>query len=403
MRQQPLPSLIKKPIPPFADEDEERAFWETHDSTDYFLDEDGETLEPSSEAVAHRKAAQEGEMPESRGQSMLSSHIHNAARLIVLGIGGAGSNAVDRMIAGGLRGVEFVALNTDQQALARSCAPRRIRLGERLTHGLGAGGDAALGTRAGEESAEEILEVCRGADMAFIAAGMGGGTGTGAAAVVARIAREAGALTVGVVTKPFAFEGSRRRRTAEDGLATLRDRLHTLIVIPNDRVLQVIDKRTSVEGAFSVVDDVLRQGIQGISELITRPGLINLDFADVKSVMAESGIALMAIGSASGDERAVAAAQQAMASPLLDLSMQGARGVLFNVTGGPDLTLAEINRAADIIRRAADSDANIIFGAVIDDSLAGEIRITVIAAGFSATAVRPSAVSLGGRAPLSDE
>lgn len=319
---------------------------------------------------------------------MIGGPTANAARIVVLGIGGAGSNAVDRMIAAGLRGVEFVALNSDQQALTRSRAPRRLRIGDRLTRGLGAGGDAAIGARAAEESAEEIREVVRGADMVFIAAGMGGGTGTGASLVLARIAQEAGALTVGVVTRPFAFEGSRRRRTAEEGLLALQDRLHTLIIIPNDRVLQVIDKRTTVETAFAQVDDVLRQGIQGISELITKPGLINLDFADVKSVMSESGIALMAIGSASGEDRAMTAAQLAMASPLLDLSMHGARGVLFNITGGLDLTLGEINQAADIIRKAADPDANIIFGAVIDESMVGEVRITVIATGFTSTTPR---------------
>jgi cell division protein FtsZ len=241
--------------------------------------------------------------------------------------------------------------------------------------------------------------------MVFIAAGMGGGTGTGASPVVAQIAREAGALTVGVVTKPFTFEGSRRRRNAEDGLAALQKHLHTLIVIPNDRVLQVVDKRTTIDQAFAVVDDVLRQGIQGISELITRPGLINLDFADVKSVMSESGIALMAIGSSSGDDRAAEAARMAMASPLLDLSMQGARGVLFNITGGPDLSLAEINYAADIVRHAADPDANIIFGAVIDETMGNELRITVIATGFDAGLSRQSGEhpfgSAAPRSPLS--
>jgi cell division protein FtsZ len=286
------------------------------------------------------------------------------------------------MITSGVRGIEFVALNTDLQALTRSRAPRRIILGERTTRGLGSGGNPAVGGKAGEESADAIAEVCEGADMVFVAAGMGGGTGTGASPVVARIAQESGALTVGVVTRPFTFEGSRRRWAADEGLEALRDRLHTLIIIPNDRVLQVIDRRTTVESAFSTIDDVLRQGIQGISELITRPGLINLDFADVKSVMYESGIALMAVGTASGDERAVEAAEEAMASPLLDLSMHGARGVLFNITGGVDLTLSEINRAADVVRAAADPDANIIFGAVIDEQMEGEVRITVIATGF---------------------
>ncbi|MBM2809478.1 MAG: ftsZ [Chloroflexi bacterium] len=318
-----------------------------------------------------------------------------AARIVVLGIGGGGCNAVDRMIAAGLGGVEFVAVNTDQQALTRSDAPRRIRLGEKLTRGLGAGGNPIVGAKAAEETADELFDVCRGADMVFIAAGMGGGTGTGGSRVVAQIAQEVGALTVGVVTKPFAFEGSRRRRTAEEGISALQAQLHTLIVIPNDRVLQVIDKRTTVQQAFAVADDVLRQGIQGISELITRPGLINLDFADVKSVMSESGIALMAIGSAAGENRAVEAAQAAMASPLLDLSMQGARGVLFNITSGPDLSLADVNRAADVIRAAADPDANIIFGTVIDESLTDEVRITVIATGFDASASGVSTRSTG--------
>jgi cell division protein FtsZ len=313
---------------------------------------------------------------------MVNGQLQDTARIVVLGVGGAGSNAVDRMIAAGVRGVEFVALNTDQQALSRSSAHHRIRLGERLTRGLGAGGNPAIGERSAEESADAVFEACRGADMVFIAAGMGGGTGTGAAPIVAQIAQEAGALTVGVVTKPFAFEGSRRRRIAEEGVNVLGQRLNTMIIIPNDRVLQVVDRRATVEMAFGVVDDVLRQGIQGIAELITKPGLINLDFADVKAIMSEPGIALMAIGSGQADDRAVDAARMAMASPLLDLSMQGARGVLFNITGGPDLTLMEINRAADIIREAADPEANIIFGALIDERLGDEVRITVVATGF---------------------
>jgi len=245
-----------------------------------------------------------------------------------------------------------------------------------------------------EECAHEIETMCQEADMVFIAAGMGGGTGTGASPIIAEIAQESGALTVGVITKPFAFEGSRRRRNAEAGISNLREKLNTLIVIPNDRVLNIIDRRTSVDEAFGVVDDVLRQGIQGISELITKPGLINLDFADVRAVMSEPGIALMAIGAAAGEERAEEAAQLAMASPLLDLSMQGARGVLFNVTGAKDLTLDEINRAADIVRRAADPDANIIFGAVIDESLGNEVRITVIATGFESNHHRAPSLPL---------
>jgi cell division protein FtsZ len=321
----------------------------------------------------------------------------SAARIVVLGVGGAGSNAVDRLISAGVQGVEFAALNTDQQALDHSRATHRVGLGHRTARGLGAGGDPTVGERAAEECANEIEALCKDADMVFIAAGMGGGTGTGASPIVAQIAQDSGALTVGVVTKPFAFEGSRRRRNADGGIANLRQKLNTLIVIPNDRVLNIIDRRTTVEDAFMVVDDVLRQGIQGISELITRPGLINLDFADVRTVMSEPGIALMAIGSAEGDDRAATAAHLAMASPLLDLSMQGARGVLFNVTGAKDITLNEINRAADIIRQAADPDANIIFGAVIDESLGNEVRITVIATGFESHYRRgaPSATSNG--------
>jgi len=308
--------------------------------------------------------------------------IDGAARIVVVGVGGGGSNAVDRMIQAGVRGVEFVTVNTDQQALARSEAPIRLRIGEKLTRGLGAGGNPSIGARAAEESAEDIYDVLKGADMVFIAAGMGGGTGTGASPVIAQIAQEAGALTVGVVTKPFAFEGARRRANAEEGHARLKERVHTLITIPNDRLLQVIEKRTTLEQAFQVVDDVLRQGIQGISELITEPGLVNLDFADVKSIMSEAGAALMAIGRGSGEQRAAEAARMAISSPLLDISMEGAKGVLFNITGGNDLTLLEINEAAEVIARAADPEANIIFGAVIDPTMQNEVKITVIATGF---------------------
>ncbi len=300
----------------------------------------------------------------------------------VIGVGGGGCNAVDRMIEEHIFGVEFVAVNTDAQALARSDARHRIRIGEKLTRGLGAGGSPQVGQRAAEESQELIYDLLRGADMVFVAAGMGGGTGTGASPVVASIARELGALTVGVVTKPFTFEGRKRMSSADEGIANLRQRVNTLITIPNDKMLSVIDKRTSLEQAFGVVDDVLRQGIQGISELITEPGLINVDFADVKAIMSEPGNALMAIGRGSGDQRAIDAANQAVASPLLDVSMEGARGVLFNITGGPDLTLAEINDAAEIINRAADPDANIIFGTVNDPSLGNEVKITLIATGF---------------------
>src|SRR4051812_34308615 len=282
------------------------------------------------------------------------------------------------MIQAGVHSVEFVSINTDAQALARSDARHRIRIGEKLTRGLGAGGNPQTGTRAAEESQELIYDLLRGADMVFVAAGMGGGTGTGASPVVASIARELGALTVGVVTRPFTFEGRKRMAAADEGINQLRQRVNTLITIPNDKMLSVIDKRTSLEQAFAVVDDVLRQGIQGISELITETGMINVDFADVKTIMSEPGNALMAIGRGSGDQRAQEAAQQAVASPLLDVSMEGARGVLFNITGGADLTLAEINDAAEIINKAADPDANIIFGTVTDASMGNEVKITLI-------------------------
>src|SRR5262245_12883596 len=286
------------------------------------------------------------------------------------------------MIQAGVRGIEFAAVNTDLQALHRSEAPIRIGLGEKLTRGLGAGGNPTIGERSAEESAEELFHLCSQADMVFITAGMGGGTGTGASPVVAEIAQQCGALTVGVVTKPFNFEGARRRQSAEQGLARLKEKVNTLITIPNERLLQVVEKRTSIEAAFMIVDDVLRQGIQGISELITEPGLINLDFADVKTIMSEAGSALMAIGRGSGESRAADAARMAISSPLLDVSMEGARGVLLNITGGTDLTLSEISDAADVIAQAADPEASIIFGAVIDPRIENEVRITVIATGF---------------------
>ncbi|HLY90382.1 MAG TPA: cell division protein FtsZ [Acetobacteraceae bacterium] len=308
--------------------------------------------------------------------------LEGAARIVVLGVGGGGSNAVNRMIQAGVRGVEFVAINTDTQALARSEAPTRIHIGEKLTRGLGAGGNPNVGEKAAEESGEQIADLVRDADMVFIAAGMGGGTGTGAAPVIAQISKDLGALTVGVVTKPFTFEGRQRSKNADEGIAQLRDRVDTLITIPNDRLLEVIDRKTTLEQAFMEVDDVLRQGIQGISELITEPGLINLDFADVKSIMSDSGGALMAIGRGTGETRAQDAARMAISSPLLDISMEGAKGVLLNITGGIDLALSEINEAADVVAQAADPEANIIFGAVIDSKLENEIKITVIATGF---------------------
>jgi len=310
------------------------------------------------------------------------ANLESAARIVVLGVGGGGSNAVNRMIQAGVRGVEFVAVNTDMQALTRSDAGSRIHIGEKLTRGLGAGGNPNVGEKAAEESAEQIADLLRDADMVFIAAGMGGGTGTGAAPVIASISKDLGVLTVGVVTKPFTFEGRQRAKNAEEGISVLKERVDTLITIPNDRLLEVIDRKTTLEQAFMEVDDVLRQGIQGISELITEPGLINLDFADVKSIMSDSGGALMAIGRGTGETRAQDAARMAISSPLLDISMDGAKGVLLNITGGEDLALTEINEAAEVIAQSADPEANIIFGAVIDPSLENEVKITVIATGF---------------------
>jgi cell division protein FtsZ len=314
------------------------------------------------------------------------SYVESFADIKVLGVGGGGSNAVNRMLEAGLRGVEFVAINTDAQALMLSNAPTRIRIGDKLTKGLGSGGNPAVGEKAAEESRDEVGQVLDGSDMVFITAGMGGGTGTGASPIIASIARELGALTIGVVTRPFRFEGVQRAKVAEDGLDRLKEQVHTLIVVPNDRLLQIVDKKASIETAFRVADDVLRQGVQGISEVITVPGMINVDFADVRSVMSEGGNALMGIGRASGDERAVEAAKQAISSPLLDVTIDGARGVLFNICGGANLALYEVEEAANIIRERADTSANIRFGAVIDESLGDEIQITVIATGFHAQA-----------------
>ncbi len=304
------------------------------------------------------------------------------AQIRVIGVGGGGSNAVNRMIQANMTGIEFIAINTDAQALLLNEAPRQIHIGEKLTRGLGAGGNPGVGGKAAEENAEEIYEALKGSDMVFITAGMGGGTGTGASPIVAQIARELGALTVGVVTKPFAFEGRKRLLSAEEGIANLKQHVDTLITVPNDRLLQVADKRTPLSEAFRLADDVLRQGIQGISDLITVPGLINLDFADVKTIMSAAGSALMAIGEANGETRASDAAQIAIASPLLDIDISGARGVLFNITGGTDLTLFEVNEAADVIYHAAHPEANIIFGAVQDPNFDGKVKITVIATGF---------------------
>ncbi|MBQ8918744.1 MAG: cell division protein FtsZ [Acidaminococcaceae bacterium] len=305
------------------------------------------------------------------------------AKIKVVGVGGGGNNAVNRMITSGLRGVDFIAINTDAQALILSKAQNRIQIGEKLTKGLGAGANPEIGQKAAEESRELLIEQLRGADMVFVTAGMGGGTGTGAAPIVAECAREAGALTVGVVTKPFSFEGKRRMNQADAGIINLKERVDTLITIPNDRLLQVIDRRTSMLDAFRIADDVLRQGVQGISDLISVPGLINADFADVKTIMSNAGSALMGIGTAKGDNGAVAAAEAAIKSPLLEASIEGARGVLFNITGGKDLSLFDVTEASNIITEAVDPEANIIFGAVIDENLDDEIRVTVIATGFN--------------------
>jgi len=304
------------------------------------------------------------------------------ALIKVVGVGGGGSNAVNRMISAGLRGVEFISLNTDAQALYLSSAPHKIQLGAKLTRGLGAGGNPEIGYQAAEETRETISQALKGADMIFITAGMGGGTGTGAAPIVAECAKEAGALTVGVVTRPFTFEGKKRQVQADKGIADLKEKVDTLITIPNDRLLQVVEKKTSIVEAFRIADDVLRQGVQGISDLVAVPGLINLDFADVRTIMLDTGSALMGIGSASGDNRAVEAAKAAISSPLLETSIEGAKGVLLNITGGPDLGLFEVNEAAEIIASAADPEANIIFGAVINEDMTDQVRVTVIATGF---------------------
>lgn len=304
------------------------------------------------------------------------------ANIKVIGVGGAGNNAVNRMIEADLKGVEFLAVNTDAQSLNLSQSSNKIQIGAKLTKGLGAGANPEVGKKAAEESREDILEALKGADMVFVTAGMGGGTGTGAAPVVAEIAKELGALTVGVVTKPFTFEGRKRLTQADAGIKELKEGVDTLITIPNDRLLQVIDKNTSIIEAFRIADDVLRQGVQGISDLIAVPGLINLDFADVKTIMTDTGSALMGIGVSNGDGRAMEAAKSAISSPLLETSIEGARGVLLNITGGSSLGLFEVNEAAEIIAEAADQEANIIFGAVIDETMGEEVRVTVIATGF---------------------
>ncbi|MDE3025070.1 MAG: cell division protein FtsZ, partial [Acidobacteriota bacterium] len=300
----------------------------------------------------------------------------------VVGVGGGGTNAVNRMVDAGLTGVEFVAVNTDAQALMMCDADVKIHIGSKATRGLGAGADPAVGLAAAQESRDELKEALKGADMIFVTAGEGGGTGTGGAPVVAELARELEALTVGVVTKPFVFEGRKRAQQAELGIQNLRDRVDTLIVIENDRLLQVVERQTSVVEAFRMADDVLRQGVQGITDLITVPGLVNLDFADVRTIMRDAGSALMGIGVASGENRASEAARAAVSSPLLETSIEGATGILLNITGGPDIGLFEVNEAAEVVTSAADQNANVIFGAVIDDGLGDRIRVTVIATGF---------------------
>ena len=305
------------------------------------------------------------------------------AKIKAIGIGGGGCNAITRMVREGIKGVDFIATNTDGQALSLAEAPTRIQLGEKLTRGLGAGGDYKVGAKAAEESHQIIEELVEGADMVFVSAGMGGGTGTGGIPVVAEIAKQSGALSIAVVTKPFAFEGAHRAQVAEEGLVNLSNKVDTLIIIPNDRLLQLCDAKTTIDSAFKLADDALLLGVQAISEVVTIPGLINLDFADIKSVMKDAGPAWMSVGKGSGQNRAAEAAKAALASPLLDVSVKGARGVLFNITGGPSLTLFECNEAAQVISQAVDPDANVIFGVVFDSKMDSEIRITVIATGFS--------------------
>ncbi len=304
------------------------------------------------------------------------------ATIKVIGVGGAGNNAVNRMVESGIRGVEFISVNTDRQALQESKAGTKIQIGEKITRGLGAGANPDIGAQSAEENKSEIAEVLRGADMVFVTAGMGGGTGTGAAPIVAAAAKEMGILTIGVVTKPFTFEGKKRLSQAERGIESLKGKVDTLVVIPNDKLLQIIDRKTSIVDAFKMADDVLRQGVQGISDLIAVPGLVNLDFADVKTIMLNTGMAHMGVGRASGENRAEDAAKQAIQSPMLESSIEGARGVIINITGGSDLGLHEVNTAAELVQRSVDPEANIIFGAVIDESMGDEISITVIATGF---------------------
>ena len=321
-----------------------------------------------------------------------ASFVPSPAKIKVIGLGGGGCNAITRMVKEGIQGVEFIAMNTDAQALAVTEAPTCIQLGEKLTRGLGVGGDHTTGQKAAEESRDELKQIVSGADMVFVTCGMGGGTGTGAAPVIAETAKQSGALTIAVVTKPFTFEGTHRCQVADEGIVRLIGKVDTLIIIPNDRLLDLCDQKAGVDNAFKLADDVLRHGVQAIAEVITVPGMINLDFADVKAVMQDAGPAWMSIGTSSSKNRAVDAAKSALASSLLDVSIQGARGVLFNVVGGSNLTLFEVNEAAEVIKQAVDPEANIIFGVVSDPSLEDEIRITLIATGFtSKTGMKPNA------------
>ncbi len=330
------------------------------------------------ETNRNNQATNRSQQAEYEGKSLPESF----ARIKVIGVGGGGCNAVNRMIDEGVQGIEFITVNTDAQALMKTKAGLKVRIGDQTTKGLGAGGNPEVGRKSAEESSEELYEALKGSDMVFVTAGMGGGTGTGAAPIVAQIAREVGALTIGVVTRPFSFEGQKRLQSAEQGIARLKEHTDTLIVIPNDRLLQISDKKSTLQDSFKAADDVLRQGMQGISEVITVPGLVNLDFNDVKAVMSEGGAALMAVGSASGEDRAKKAAEQAISNQLLDVTIDGARGILFNITGGSSLTLFEVNQAAAIIKETAHPDVNMIFGAVIDENLEDELHITVIATGF---------------------
>jgi cell division protein FtsZ len=330
--------------------------------------------------------------------------VETFARIKVVGVGGSGNNALERMIDAKLKGVEFVAINTDAQALHHNKAGEKVHIGKNLTKGLGAGMNPDVGRQAAEENRDEIQEVLKGADMVFVTCGLGGGTGTGAAPIVAETAKELGALTVAVVTKPFSFEGAQRRAIAEEGLENLRERVDTLITIPNDKLLQIIDKKTTLINSFKIVDDVLRQGVQGISDLITKPGIVNVDFADVKAIMSDSGSALMGIGIGAGENRALDAAKAAINSPLLELSIDGARGVLFNVSGSTDLTMLEINEAANVITETIDPNAKVIFGAVVDETIKkGEVQITVVATGFDDERVNETPVHRMSRLTLEDQ